>query len=341
MIIFRCFFDSYQPNFLGLWLFPACIFLGINPSLLHAKADWIFLNIAALSIQTVPDFQDKQDKQVEREQIFSGPQVEETLPAFSFRELLVDSEAGDIDLVTQAGEGPILLVFVHDANRPSIGMTRVLTGYAKSRMKDGLTTGVIFLNDDITVAEANVKRIQHALTPGIPTGVALEGQEGPGSYGLNRNVTMTILVAKDRKVTANFALTQPSAQADLPKVLESLVAVIGGTVPKLEDLEGMANMLARPTNRGDGPTSVPNLRPLLMPLIQKTATEEQVVQAAIAIEEAADQDAAVRKEVGRIAKTIVDGGVIQNYGTVKAQEYLRKWAIDFVGDKSTHNQLSP
>ena len=63
-----------------------------------------------------------------------------------------------------------------------------------------------------------------------------EGKEGPGSYGLNRNVTLTILVGKEGKVTANFALVQPSTQADLPKILEEVAKVAGGPVAKAEHL---------------------------------------------------------------------------------------------------------
>ena len=56
-------------------------------------------------------------------------------------------------------------------------------------------------------------------------------QGRPGAYGLNRNVTLTILVGKDNRVTANFALVQPSLQADVPKVLGEVVKLIGGKVP--------------------------------------------------------------------------------------------------------------
>jgi uncharacterized protein (TIGR00369 family) len=40
---------------------------------------------------------------------------------------------------------------------------------------------------------------------------------------LNRNVTLTVIVAKDQVVTANFPLVQPSVQADAPKI--SVVAL--------------------------------------------------------------------------------------------------------------------
>ena len=146
---------------------------------------------------------------------------------------------------------------------------------------------------------------------------------------------LTILIAKHKVVTGNFALVQPSLQADLPKILESLVATVGGTVPKLEELEGMPGMQAERA----APGNQPNLRPLLAPLIQKTATDDQVDRAAAEVEEQAARDEGIRREVGRIARTIVDAGKVENYGTPKAQEYLRKWAELYgQADSSDENQ---
>jgi hypothetical protein len=178
------------------------------------------------------------DKPAEKQAaIFSGPQVGEKLAPFKVRGVF-DADAGkELDFVKQANGKPIVLIFVHEANRPSLGLTRVLTGYTVSRAKDGLVTGVVMLNDDATKAEEKLKQQRHAMTPNAPTAISLDGVEGPGSYGLNRNVTLTILVGKDNQVTANFALVQPSIQADLPKILQEIVRVAGGEVPTLEQLQ--------------------------------------------------------------------------------------------------------
>jgi hypothetical protein len=254
--------------------------------------------------------------------VFSGPQVGEKLPQFNVRGAF-DGDAGkELDFVKQADGKPIVLIFVHDANRPSIGMTRALTSYTVSRAKDGLVTGVVWLDDDPTEAENMLKRIRHALTAGAPTGISLDGKEGPGSYGLNRNVTLTILVGKENQVSANFALVQPSLQADLPKILQEIVRVAGGQVPKLEDIAGVREMMKRPAaNEPD-----PNLRGLIRPVIQPDAKPEEVDKAAAAVEEYVDKNEAARKEVGRIANTIIDSGKLSTYGTPRAQEFLRKWA---------------
>lgn len=271
--------------------------------------------------------------QAEDQKIFSGPQVGEKLPAFKVRGVF-DTDAGkDLDFVTQADGKPIVLIFVHDVNRQSIAMTRILSQYTVSRVKDGLATGVVWLHDDATEAENTLKRIKHALAPNAPTGVSVDGREGPGSYGLNRNVMLTILVGKEGKVTGNFTLIQPSLQADLPKILESVVAVAGGKVPKLEELEGMREMMRNQPVRED----VPNLRPLLQPVIRLNATPEEVDTAAKAVEELAEKNEAAKKEVGRIAVAVSTGDNFEKYGTPRAREYLKKWAKAY-GAKAEENK---
>ena len=264
------------------------------------------------------------------EDVFSGPQVGEKLPSFLIRGVLGDIGGKDVDFVKVAGGQPIVLVFIHDVNRPSIGLTRILTDYTVGRAKDGLTTGVVLLDDDATEAENTLKRISHALTPGVPTGVSLNGREGPGSLGLNRNVTLTILVAKEGKVTGNFALVQPSLQADLPGILKAIVHVVGGTAPSLEDLPGMRAMRRPAAGEPD-----PKLRGLIRPVIQRDATPEAVDKAAAAVEEYIKKNEAARRDVGRIASTIVESGKLSNYGTKRAQEYLRKWAKEYGPVKGT------
>ncbi len=272
------------------------------------------------------------------EPIFSGPQVGEKLLPFKIRGVLEPEAGKDLDFVTAAKGKPVVLVFIHDVNRPSIGLTRALTGYTKTREKDGLTTGVIWLSDDATEAEATVKRVQHALTKGVPIGVSPDGREGPGKYGLNRKVTLTILVGNKDKVTANFALVQPSLQADLPKILEAIVKEVGGMAPTLEDIPGVRAMQpkARPKAKGNAEPD-PNLRALIMPVIRKDGTPEDVDRAAKALEEYVAKNAATRAEVGRIANTILGAGKLENYGTPRAQEYLKKWAKEY----GTKDQPAP
>jgi hypothetical protein len=258
----------------------------------------------------------------EPEPVFSGPQIGETLPPLPVRGVF-DKEAGkELDFVSAANGKPIVLVFVHQLDRPTVGMARALTTYTLERAKDGLTTGIVWLDSDPTEAENTLKRIRHALPRGVPIGISMDGKEGPGSYGLNRNVALTILVGNEGKVTANFALVQPSIQADLPKVFDEIVRIIGGKAPDVAQFAGPREAM-RGMARGEPD---PRLRRLIRPVIQLDATEEEVDKAAEALEAFLADNELAQKDVGRISNTIVGSGKLSNYGTPRAQEYLRKWA---------------
>ena len=268
------------------------------------------------------------------EEVFSGPQAGEPLPLLEARLALGENAGKQVALVQEEQQQPTLLIFVHNVTRPSIGLTRTLSGWAATKKPDGLKTAVVFLTADPTEGEAQIKRMQHALTKDVPTAISPEGAEGPGSYGLNRNVTLTILVADKGLISANHALVQPSLQADLPKILKDIVGVIGGEMPRLETLPGMARMAASPGNGG----GAPDMRSLLAPVIQKTATEEEVIRAAQRVERAANGNTAVQAELHRITNTIINAGKLQNYGTPKAQEYLKKWSTQYAEDSPAKQQ---
>jgi hypothetical protein len=266
------------------------------------------------------------------EKVYSGPQPGESLTPFTLRGVL-DNQAGvEFDPVTAANKKPLVLCFVHQANRPSIGMTRILMNYLESRTPRDVESCIIWLTADPTQAENDLKRMRHALPANTKLGIYTEGLEGPGSYGLNRQVTMTILISQENKVTANYALIQPSLQTDLPKIIQSIIDVAGGEKPDL------AKLIAPPMQRSsDATMPKPATDPLLMdqvrsylrPLIQKDATDAQVDQAAKTIETWIEENEAARKEIARISRTIVNGGKLDNYGTPRAQDVLKRWATKY------------
>ena len=217
----------------------------------------------------------------------------------------------------------MFIIFVHEVTRPSVSLTRLLTAYAGQRSADKLHSAVVFLTADATETETWMKRAQHALPKGVPVGISVDGQEGPGAYGLNRDVTLTILVAKDNKVTANFALVQPSVQADGPKVLQALVDVLGGgDVPTLAQLGGERYMRREGDQRGPSP----QLATMLRAVIQKSANDDDVDTAAKKVDEHLAEHPAAQKQLRQIANRIIDAGKLENYGTPRAQEHIRRWA---------------
>jgi hypothetical protein len=265
--------------------------------------------------------QDVENDAEKTEEIFSGPQVGEKLVDFEVQGVLGDLAGKKFNPVKDAGEKPLLLIFVHEVTRPSIGLTRTLGDYATKLGSDKLSAAVVFLTDDATETENFLKRAMHAM-PKVPLGISPDGQEGPGAYGLNRKVSLTILVGKEGKTLANFALVQPSLAVDAPKIAKALHAALGeDKTPTLAELGAGREMAA--------PNAAPDLRPILAPVIRKTATPEEVDAAAKAAEAAAAKDPAVRKAIGDVTRRIITAGVLENYGTAEAQVWLKKWSEEF------------
>ncbi len=264
---------------------------------------------------------------------YSGPQAGETLLPFQAKGVFGDLAGKEFDLIQRADGKPIALIFVHARTRPAFGLTNRIMEYAASKSKDGLESGVIFLTEDPTSTSQWMRRVKQHLAEGVTHGISTDGIEGPGSYGLNRNVTLTVLIGKEGKVTANFALVQPSLQADGPKILKAIVDVTGGgKVPTIAELGGgryqnqargnqaRRNMQARQARQDD-----PKLTSLLRGVINKQAGEEDVKKAAAEVEKYVSEHENARRQLGRIVNTVVNSGKLSNYGTEAAQNILRQW----------------
>jgi len=259
--------------------------------------------------------------------VFSGPQPGEKLARFKIRGVLHDGAGKEIDLIEQADGQPVVIIFVHQLTRPSVGTLRTVMNYAAKQAKEHkLTTGVVFLGEDATATEEQIKRAGHAMPRGVAIGISTDGGEGPGAYGLNRKMTLTVLVGKENKVTANFPLVQPSEQADAPKIAAAIAKVIGVKPPSREELAAASGRSPKAKRPATPSEQDPNLRSLLVPVINKDATREQVDEAAEKLEAYLAKNPKSAKHVGQIANRIIDGGVLDRYGTPAAQEYLKKWA---------------
>ena len=161
--------------------------------------------------------------------IYSGPQPGEKTTPFKVLELTGPGEGKERDPITENAGTPTALVFVHAIERSLVPLLRVVDQYGAER-KDRLKTEIVFLSADRIEGEQRVKAAARSLQMQSRVGLSLDGTEGPGNYGLNKQCMMTIVAAKDNKVTANFALVQPGI-ADAPKVIEALARTCGDASP--------------------------------------------------------------------------------------------------------------
>lgn len=263
------------------------------------------------------------------EKVFSGPQKGEKLTGFKVLGVYDDLAGKELDFVARAEGKPLVLVFVHTLTRPSMAVTRVVTGYTKTLAKQGTHAYVVWLAKDRTEAEQYLKRAAGSLNFSVPVGISLDGVEGPGAYGLNRKVELTVLVAKDNKVVGNFALVQPSV-TDTPKIAEVIAATVDAKAPTLKELQALAaprrpaapkpdpNEKPRPGKRPEDPRLVE----LLRGVIRAQNEPDDVKKATEAVEKYVADDKAKQLELGEAAKFIESLG----YGTDPAKKQLRQWA---------------
>lgn len=174
---------------------------------------------------------------------FSGPQPGERLPRLDVVDAFDLEDEKPYDLAARIGKKPSILVVIHDilsnkSDEPSLGLAYVLTHFAASRQDTGLVRNVVFLTDDVAATKAFLTKVRRALPKkATPIAISADGLEGPGSWGFNRNLRMTIVISDEGRTIANFALQQPSVNVDTLKVLKELLSVIGGDVPTLHQLE--------------------------------------------------------------------------------------------------------
>ena len=187
-------------------------------------------------------------EQSEENRIFSGPQSSEKLPPLTVTGIGGKIDGTTFDITTKA-DGKPLILFLQDTNAVGVkGLVNVsklllkIDAFQKrhskatgaERSNQGIQIGVVFLADSLdTLPDWAHDMLNEEIPNEILTGISPEGREGPGSYGLNRNVAQTVIVAKDGKVLHNFAFTQPMLYGD-PHFLGAVADAIGADAPALE-----------------------------------------------------------------------------------------------------------
>ncbi len=163
------------------------------------------------------------------EAVYSGPQPGEKASGFKVAAISREGAALERDPIAENKGGPITVVFLHALERSLVPLLRVVDEYGADR-KSQMRTEVVFLAEDRVAGEQRIKAAANSLKLKSNIGLSLDGAEGPGNYGLNKECMMTIVIATENKVTANFALVQPGI-ADAPKVLQAMARVSGDTNP--------------------------------------------------------------------------------------------------------------
>jgi hypothetical protein len=166
---------------------------------------------------------------------FSGPQRGEPLPPFPV--LAVNgAEAGqEVDFLSRFGDAPVLLLFLHQLDRNVESLLLPVERFAQERAAAGLRTLYVALVPDKVEGERRMRLAIAEMRVFSQVAVSIEGVEGPGAYGLNRQVAVTVLFARNRKVLMNTVLIQPGMTDSIP-VLTEVARHVGGRVFNRDEL---------------------------------------------------------------------------------------------------------
>jgi hypothetical protein len=164
-----------------------------------------------------------------QDKVFSGPQPGEKTTPFKVVEVRGPKAGQERDPITENKGAATVLVFVHGIERSMTPILTVIDQYGTEK-KAVLKTEFVFLSGDRVASEKQLPLVGQSLRLQSPMSLSLDGVEGPGNYGLNKSCLLTVVVAKENKATANFALVQPGI-ADAPRIIEAIAKVAGDTNP--------------------------------------------------------------------------------------------------------------
>ena len=192
-------------------------------------------------------------KKAEGTAIFSGPQPGEKLPPLKVKGINGDTKDKIYDVIAKA-DGQLLVLFLQDESglglRGLVGVSRLLAQIAE-KSKQNMHINAVFLGDTPDTVENQASKLVPHIPSGVSLGISQDGREGPGSYGLNRNVAQTVIIAKDGKVLHNFAFTQPMLRPD-PYVLGAVGEAIGIKPATLEKWLNPQNPVIEIKNPAEG-----------------------------------------------------------------------------------------
>ena len=201
---------------------------------------------ARVEVKNPTEFKKTQEKEV-----FSGPQLGEKLPSLQATGVYGEIEGETFDFIAKA-DGRAHVLFLQDESRVGLrGLVSVagVVDKISNRSDKDLHISVVFLSDDSDALKKTVIGIARRVPENVFVGISPDGREGPGSYGLNRNVAQTVIIAKDGKVLHNFAFTQPMLRPD-PYLLGAIGDAIGikpATLEKWLNEKGLVIKINNPT----------------------------------------------------------------------------------------------
>lgn len=169
------------------------------------------------------------------DRVYSGPQPGEPTTPFKVLALSGPQSGKERDPILENAGAPAAIVFIHTIERSLVPLLRIIDEYGAVQ-SNALRTELVFLSEDRLEGERRVKAANGSLKLLSRVGLSLDGGEGPGNYGLNKDCMITLVTAVQNRTRTNFAFVQPGI-TDASKVIGALAVVAGDQhPPSVEEL---------------------------------------------------------------------------------------------------------
>lgn len=172
-----------------------------------------------------------------QQRVFSGPLTGERIKSFKVLRVK-DGDMEELDIAKKmADERTTLICFIHKlSNDDRILYGLGLVDFYATRHKE-LTSHFVLLSDDHEKITKMLKGwARGRLFTKSLVSLSADGAEGPGYYGLNRKVAMTVVVAKGDKVVSNLVFNAPNNN-DLQKIMAAVANASGKPEPTLAKVQ--------------------------------------------------------------------------------------------------------
>ena len=161
------------------------------------------------------------------QELFSGPIAGEPIVPFDVVAATGEERDTVVDYVTRYDGAPTVYCFIHNVTRASSRAIRALDEACVAREADGLEALFVMLGADQDETERYGLRLPTILSLTSDVGISVDGLEGPGAWGLDREMVLSITVAKGDVAVASFPLMSPN-ETDVPRVMEAVDAALVG-----------------------------------------------------------------------------------------------------------------
>ena len=138
--------------------------------------------------------------------VYSGPQPGEKVPALTAVNLRGEQAGQEFDPVALAGDKLHLMFFVGNSRTFGrfLGQLKKQLQSIEELSKQPWAMSVIVSTDDANNAEKSFAVLDQRYPKDLVVALSKDGSAGPPAYGLDKNLTATVIVVKDGKVIHNL-----------------------------------------------------------------------------------------------------------------------------------------